>query len=266
MPMTPEHNGVAIWYEVHGDGPPLILVSGTGHDHTFWSGQIPHFAQSFLTIVFDNRGVGRSSVPPPGYSLADMADDAARVLDGAGLDEAHVMGFSMGGHIAQELTLNDPQRVLSLGIHHSWARNGARLRKFQETRRYLAEHGQRVALAELSMLALHASAHYDAHVEEMEEHRRFLMEGSPVNAGWIGQLEACLAGDTYDRLPQISVPTLVTCSELDLIASPHLSREIHARIPGSELKILKDTGHVALMEAPDLFAEVCLEFLGRVAG
>jgi len=100
----------------------------------------------------------------------------------------------------------------------------------------------------------------------MEEHRRFLMEGSPVNAGWISQLEACLAGDTYDRLPQISVPTLVTCSELDLIASPHLSREIHARIPGSELKILKDTGHVALMEAPDLFAEVCLEFLGRVAG
>jgi len=266
MPMTPEHNGVAIWYEVHGDGPPLILVSGTGHDHTFWSGQIPHFAQSFLTIVFDNRGVGRSSVPPPGYSLADMADDAARVLDDAGLDEAHVMGFSMGGHIAQELTLNHPQRVLSLGIHHSWARNGARLRKFQETRRYLAEHGQRVALAELSMIALHASAYYDAHVEEMEEHRRFLMEGSPVNAGWIGQLEACLAGDTYDRLPQISVPTLVTCSELDLIASPHLSREIHARIPGSELKILKDTGHVALMEAPDLFAEVCLEFLGRVAG
>ncbi|MBO6782028.1 MAG: alpha/beta fold hydrolase [Alphaproteobacteria bacterium] len=264
MPMTPEHDGVAINYETHGDGPPLILISGTGHDLHFWSGQVPFFSKKFRTIVFDNRGVGASSVPEPGYSLADMADDTARVLDDAGIGQAHVMGFSMGGHIAQELTLNHADRVLSLGIHHSWTRNGARLRKFQETRRYLAENDQRVALAELSMLALHASAYYDAHVDEMEGHRRFLLDGSPVNAGWIGQLEGCLAGDTYDRLPQIAVPTLITCSDLDLIASPHLSEEIHSRIPGSELKILKGTGHVALMEAPEMFADVCLEFLDRV--
>ena len=175
------------------------------------------------------------------------------------------MGFSMGGHIAQELTLNHRARVLSLGIHHSWTRNGARLKKFQETRLYLARNDQRVALAEISMLALHASAYYDAHVAEMDAHRQFLLEKSPVNAGWIGQLEACIVGDTYDRLPTINVPTLITCSNLDLIASPHLSAEIHAKIPGSELKILEGTGHVALMEDPDGFAEVCLEFLRRVA-
>jgi proline iminopeptidase len=75
----------------------------------------------------------------------------------------------------------------------------------------------------------------------------------------------CLAGDTYDRLPLISVPTLVTCSRLDLIASPHLSREIHARISGSELVVMEDTGHVSLMEAPDAFADICLDFLRRVA-
>ena len=114
-------------------------------------------------------------------------------------------------------------------------------------------------------LALHASAYYDAHVEEMDAHRAFLLENSPVNAGWIGPLEACIVGDTYDRLPQISVPTLVTCSDLDLIASPHPSDEIHAQIPGSELRILKGTGHIALMEAPEIFAEVCLEFLDRVS-
>ncbi len=204
-------------------------------------------------------------MPPPGYSLADMADDAAHVLDHAGIDAANVMGFSMGGHIAQELALNHPKRVLSLGIHHSWARNGARLKKFQETRRYLAEHDQRVALTELSMLALHASAYYDDHAEEMEEHRRFLLEQSPVNAGWIGQLEACIKGDTYDRLPEISVPTLITCSELDVIAAPHLSQVIHQRIAGSQLRILEGTGHVALMEAPEEFARICLEFLHSVA-
>ncbi len=264
MPLTPPRNDVAINYEIHGDGPPLILISGTGHDLEFWAGQVPHFSKSFRTIVFDNRGVGKSSVPEPGYSLADMADDAAHVLDDAGIEKAHVMGFSMGGHIAQELTLNHAERVLSLGIHHSWTRNGARLKKFQETRRYLAALDQRVALAEISMMALHASAYYDTHVAEMDAHRAFLLKNSPVNAGWIGQLEACIVGDTYDRLPSIKVPTLVTCSDLDLIASPHLSDEIHAQIAGSELRILRGTGHVALMEDPDLFAEICLEFLNRV--
>ncbi len=264
MPITKPRDGVAINYEIHGDGPPLLLISGTGHDLGFWSGQLPFFAPEFRTIVFDNRGVGRSSVPVPGYSLADMADDAVHVLDNAGVDRTHVMGFSMGGHIAQELTLNHPARVLSLGIHHSWTRNGARLKKFQETRRYLAENDQRVALTELSMLALHASAYYDDHGDEMEAHRNFLLEQSPVNAGWIGQLEACIKGDTYDRLPQIKVPTQVTCSELDVIAAPHLSQVIHERIAGSRLHIMKGTGHVSLMEAPEEFATLCLEFLHTV--
>ena len=264
MPITKPRDGVAIQYESHGDGPALLLISGTGHNLAFWSGQLPYFTPEYRTIVFDNRGVGGSSVPPPGYSLADMADDAAHVLDDAGIDSAHVMGFSMGGHIAQELALNHHDRVLSLGIHHSWSRNGARLKKFQETRRYLAQHDQRVALTELSMLALHASAYYDDHADEMEVHRQFLLEQSPVNAGWIGQLDACIDGDTYDRLPQIDAPTQITCSELDVIAAPHLSQMIHARIAGSQLHILPGTGHVALMEAPEEFAEICLEFLRSV--
>ena len=264
MPTTAPRDGVAIHYEIHGDGTPLLLISGTGHDLGFWAGQLPFFTPEFRTIVFDNRGIGGSSVPAPGYSLADMADDAAHLLDDAGIGSAHVMGFSMGGHIAQELALNHPYRVLSLGIHHSWTRNGARLKKFQETRRYLAEHDQRVALTELSMLALHASAYYDDHADEMETHRRFLLEQSPVNAGWIGQLDACINGDTYDRLPQINVPTQITCSELDVIAAPHLSRMIHERIAGSTLHILQGTGHVALMEAPEEFAALCLEFLRSV--
>lgn len=79
-------------------------------------------------------------------------------------------------------------------------------------------------------------------------------------------MEACIDSDTYDRLPQINVPTLITCSELDVIAAPHLSQVIHERIAGSQLHILKGTGHVALMEAPEEFADICLEFLRIVSG
>jgi pimeloyl-ACP methyl ester carboxylesterase len=265
MPMTPKHNDIALYYEIHdqttGPGAPLLLISGTGHDRRFWAGQSPSFAGEYRTIVFDNRGVGQSSVPPPGYSLADMADDAARVLDAAGAARAHVMGFSMGGHIAQELTLRHPERVASLGIHHSWARNSPRLRDFQATRRQLAALDQRIALAEISLLALHSHDYYNAHADAMAAHRAFLLEQSPVNAGWIGQLEACLTGDTWDRLPRIAAPTLVTCSDLDIIAAPHHAREIAGRIPGARLVELKGTGHVALMERPAEFAELCLGFL-----
>jgi 3-oxoadipate enol-lactonase len=267
MPLTPPRDGIVIHYEIRdetgaaGGGAPLLLVSGTGHDLNFWACQVPAFAREFRTIVFDNRGVGRSSVPPPGYSLADMADDAAAVLDAVGAARAHVMGFSMGGHIAQELALRHPDRVASLGIHHSWARNSPRLRDFQATRRRLAELDQREALAELSLLALHSHDWYKAHADEMAAHRAFLIERSPANAGWIGQLEACLAGDTYDRLPQIAVPTLVTSSDLDIIAAPHHSREIASRIPSAQLIELKGTGHVALMEEPETFAALCLAFL-----
>ena len=126
MPVTTPRDGVAINYESHGEGPPLLLISGTGHDLGFWSGQLPFFAPEYRAIVFDNRGVGGSSVPPSGYSLADMADDAAHVLDEAGIDIAHVMGFSMGGHIAQELALNHPDRTIvrARGAANAYLRAG----------------------------------------------------------------------------------------------------------------------------------------------
>ncbi|MFT7473675.1 MAG: 3-oxoadipate enol-lactonase [Verrucomicrobiales bacterium] len=261
MPLTAKHDGVEIYFRTEGTGPPLLLISGTGHDHQFWSGQLPTFREQFRTLVFDNRGVGKSSVPEPGYSLADMAGDAVRVLDSASVDKAHVMGFSMGGHIAQELAINYPDRVSSLGVHHSWCRNSARLRTFQETRLELARQDQRLALAEFSMLGLHSHDYYNAHADEMRAHRDFLLDQSPMNVGWIGQLEACLTGDTCDRLDRIDVPTLVTCSTLDVIAAPHHSRAIADQIPGATLVEIPDTGHVALMERPQQFADLCLGFL-----
>lgn len=257
---------LSIAYELHGvAGDHLLLISGTGHDRHFWSNQTAEFSADFRTVVFDNRGVGESTVPPSGYTLADMAMDAVAVLDDVGVEQAHVMGFSMGGHIAQELAIHHPDRMFSLGVHHSWARNSPRLRSFQETRLRLAKSDQREALTEFSLLGLHSHDYYNPHAAELDEHRRFLLEQSPVNAGWIGQLEACLVGDTYDRLPQVTAPTLVTCSDLDVIAAPHHSREIAERIPGSRLHVMRGTGHVALMERPEEFNRICLDFLRSVS-
>lgn len=266
MPKTESAPGVQVYYEVQGDGPPLLLLSGTGHDHTFWNGQVPFFAPEFTVITIDNRGVGRTIVPDHDYSLADMADDAAAVLDAEGFADAHVMGFSQGGHIAQELTLRHPQKVRSLGIHHSWARMCPRLRDFQTLRRILAEKDDRDSLVRVSLLALHAPEYYRNAGDDIDAHRRFLVENSPPNEGWVGQLSACLASDTYDRLGNISVPTLVTTSRFDLTVPSYHSREVADAITDAEFVMLEESGHVALMETPEVFANVCLDFLGRMTG
>lgn len=266
MPTTETAGGASIYYETQGGGPPLLLLSGTGHDHTFWDGQLPFFTPEFTVLTVDNRGVGRTRVPDHDYSLADMADDAAAVLDAEGIAAANVMGFSQGGHIAQELTLRHPQKVTSLGIHHSWARMCPRLRDFQTLRKILAEKGDRDSLVRVSLLALHAPEYYKNAGDEIDAHRQFLVENSPPNEGWVGQLSACLASDTFDRLGNISVPTLVTTSQFDLTVPSYHSREIAAEIADAEFVMLEKSGHVALMETPEAFANVCVDFLGRKDG
>lgn len=265
MPTVITADGTEVHYERQGSGPALLLLSGTGHDAGFWGGQLPHFTPRFTVFTVDNRGVGRTRVRNHDYSLADMADDAVAALRAEGVGQAHVMGFSQGGHIAQEVALRHPGIVRSLGVHHSWARPCQRLHDFQELRLLLAEKGDRDSLVRVSLLALHAPDYYNQRGSEMAAHRDFLIRNSPANEGWAGQLRACLRGDTLDRLGGIHAPTLVTTSTMDLAVPPALSHEIAARIPGAEMKVLQGTGHVALMERPEEFARVCLDFLDRVA-
>src|SRR5262249_17134615 len=113
-----------LYYEEHGSGPPLLLIMGLAADSTAWMFQVPDFEKHYRTIVFDNRGVGPTTKPPgpstipptpPGpYTIHEMADDAAGLLDALDVRRAHVVGVSMGGMIAQELALRHPERVQSL--------------------------------------------------------------------------------------------------------------------------------------------------------
>src|SRR5262245_60691735 len=112
--MYAQSNGTRLFWTESGQGEPLLLVMGLGATHVWWHRITPILAAHFRTILFDNRGVGESDVPPGPYDIATMADDAAAVLDAAGVETAHVFGASMGGMIAQELVLRHPSRVRSL--------------------------------------------------------------------------------------------------------------------------------------------------------
>ena len=114
MPDLTRDDGVKIYWEETGAGDPLLLIMGLGATLEWWQRLIPVLSPHYRTIVYDNRGVGRSDVPPGPYPIPVMAADAVAVLDAAGVESAHVFGASMGGMIAQELALNYPSRVRSL--------------------------------------------------------------------------------------------------------------------------------------------------------
>jgi len=105
---------VRIAWERHGSGPPLLLIQGLGYARWGWEPVVDGLARSFELLLFDNRGIGESDAPPGPYTVVELADDAAQVLDEAGVERAHVLGTSLGGMVAQELALGRPQRVEKL--------------------------------------------------------------------------------------------------------------------------------------------------------
>ena len=109
-----ETNGQKLYYEIHGEGEPLLLIMGLGSDSTGWLLQLADFAEHFKVITFDNRDVGRSSEAAGPYTLAEMAADTAGLMDALAIERAHVLGGSMGGAIAQELVLNYPEKMNKL--------------------------------------------------------------------------------------------------------------------------------------------------------
>ncbi len=111
---TARVNGIEIYYEAHGVGDPLLLIMGLGANTTNWWAQVPDLSAAFRVITFDNRGAGRSTKPNESYSIAQMADDTAGLLDALEVDSAHVFGMSMGGMIALQYALRHPERTRAL--------------------------------------------------------------------------------------------------------------------------------------------------------
>src|SRR3990172_10613951 len=120
--MIIQTNGINMFYEERGQGPPLVLIMGLGAPGTRWEEHVEYYARYFRCILIDNRGVGRSDQPPGPYTTAMMADDTAGLINALGIGPAHVSGISMGGAIAQELALRHPRLVRRLVLNCTWPR------------------------------------------------------------------------------------------------------------------------------------------------
>ena len=107
-------NGINMYYEIHGEGEPLVMIMGLRRNVEWWHKQVPVLSRHFRVLVFDNRGAGRSDKPEMDYSIRLFAEDTAELMRLTGMESANVLGYSMGGYIGQELAVNYPGMVRRL--------------------------------------------------------------------------------------------------------------------------------------------------------
>ena len=264
MPHASIASGTRLYYERIGSGPPLLLVMGTGLDHSVWDAQVEAYRNEFECIVFDNAGTGKSGRPEERLTVKSMAGDAIGLLEALGIKRAHVSGLSLGSCIAQELTLARPDMVASLQLHGTWARtDGYAGRKFRTQIRLIEMLDMR-EFYEINVLWFITPEFFDAHPDRVEARIDATAANAPSRESLIEQYQADIEHYTLDRLPQVKAPTLVTVGSWDVAVPPMYGREVAKAVPGAEFVVVDPGGHLHNVENPTEFNRVTLDFLRRV--
>jgi pimeloyl-ACP methyl ester carboxylesterase len=277
MPTT-KIGSVDIYYEEHGSGDPLLLIMGLAADSQAWMFQLPDFAQRYRTIVFDNRGVGRSSKPSGSYTIHEMADETAALLDFLAIPRAHVVGVSMGGMIAQELALRHPERVRGLVLACTYPEPDSDV----ESRRQfsVSQFGGTVdaegnihvdvsAINPLLFVQQLLPTVFNQSFIERELPKLLQMFSGALQWGFsmeaiLGQVSAVMGHKCTDRLHQIKSPTLVITGDADLLVPPANSEILAREIPGAKLVEIPGGSHGFNFETPEVFNREVLSFLETV--
>lgn len=254
------NRGIRLYWEQEGSGEPLLLIMGLGFSMAMWRDLRPVLARSFRVIAFDNRGVGRSDTPLQPNSIARMAGDAACVLDAAGVASAHVLGMSMGGMIAQELTLRFPTRVRRLVLGCTNCGSPHSVRASAEVLRAL---GPVSFVSRERRLAALIPFIYDPHTprERIEADIAVLHQHPPRLPGYLAQIWAIVRWSSWERLPRIQSPTLIIHGETDRLIPPENARILANRISGSRLVMLPQASHIFPTDQPERSVSELLGFL-----
>jgi len=257
---------IDMYYEIHGEGEPLVLINGLGLDISSWMPQVPSLSQKFRVVLFDNRGVGRTDAPRPIYAISEMADDTEALLNALDIDKAHIMGLSMGGLIAQEFALKYPRRLKSLILATTAARLSPHAGQVIQLWQNMVQEDVKPETCLREMFLWVFTDKFFENDEQVKSFLNvFLNHPHPQPAhGFSGQAAACLKHDSLDRLGRITVPTLVIAGREDIFIPVKLSEELAAGIPNAELVVLEGGGHGFCTEIPEKFNRAVLDFLSRV--
>jgi pimeloyl-ACP methyl ester carboxylesterase len=255
------HDGLTLWYEESGSGPPVIFVAGAMSDHTTWDIVVPQL-NGLSSITLDNREIGNSSLARRDYTVGDMAGDVLALMGHLGLERASIVGHSLGGKIAQQVALLAPARVDKLVLVCSSARHDVQSRSLMELWISLREEvADELVFAQMICLcAMGPDALAEISLSEAAE--KWMAKTAPQRgSAFIRNVEASLGNDTLAQIGAIQAPTLVVYSDCDRVFTRKHGEQLVAAIPGAQGVLMQGCGHAPMVERPEEFARILQSFL-----
>lgn len=264
MPQISIETGLSIYYEIEGEGKPLVLVQGLDRDHNGMMAQRKELAKFFQVISFDARGTGQSDTPEGPYTCRQMAEDIYGLLKALEVEKAHLIGASLGGHIVQEFAINFPEMTGKIVLMCTFAKSDHYLKSMG---RFWVNAIEKMGHAQLCEEIMHWSytrTYFEEQKSRLDNARQKLRElDATYNIkGFKLKIEAADNADTTDRLHHIKAPTLILGGELDFFISPSFSEEqLGKKIAGSRFEVIKGGAHAFYEEKPDEVNKAILSFL-----
>ena len=268
MPVV-QANGIEMYYEVQGEGEPLVLIPYLAADQACYAFQVAEYAKHFTCFTVDLRGAGLSGKPEGTYTTELLADDVAAFMQAAGIDSAHVSGLSLGAATGMLLAAKYPETVKSLSLHSAWTASDPFLRTVVEGWRIMAQGLDSVTdMVITGILPWCLTPElYAARPEYIQSLADFVRSRPmpPVDA-FLRQSEAVLGHDATAVLSSITAPTLITFGEHDMVTSTRFAAPLNEGINGSELIVFAGCAHAPIYEITEEFNQRTLEFLLRHSG
>lgn len=260
-------NDIDLYYEVHGEGIPLVLLSGLGYSMWQWHLMVPYLEKHFQVILLDNRGVGGSDKPAGPYTASILAKDTVGLLDALNIDKAIIMGHSMGGFVAQAMALEYPEKVDRLILASTNFGGPRHVPITAEAMTVLSDlTSDPVTRFKNGLVVSTAPGWADENPEMIERWLAWRVSNPIEPVHYQAQLAIGLSLVPEDaafetRLENISVPTLILFGEHDKVVPPANADLLAKQIRGSEIRIFPNAGHFFPIEIPDEAAQAVIDFV-----
>ena len=257
-------NGLKLFYEIEGEGEPVVLIPGFAAGRWIWFKQTAELSRKFRVVIFDPRGVSASDKPEGKQTIGLLADDVAHLVQTIGIESAHIVGASFGGFVAQEFALKYPAMTrklvlccTSFGGPKHVAPDRETLMALASTKGLNSEERMRA-----NLLLAFTPEYIRTQTAEVDRVVHLRATNEVPEHVYMSQLQAAVSFNAEARVEQITSSTLVLSGDADVIVPLQNSRNLAAKIPGAQLRIIQGGSHTFFIEQAEKFNDIVSEFLG----